>query len=606
MKTAKLFLSPLRREKSRRDGTLLPVCFSLRTFSLQTFSLRAIFLHALMFFFCANLSAQVTMGGLEDPKSGAILDLNSTVKGGLLLSNVELLNLYTIPYTGTTPFPGITSENHESVKAAFAGAIVYHTGENGYPAGVYLWNGENWSPAGEDCRALTDADLILAGLPFAQVNTAASFSVSSRLSDRCSAGETFSWSATGPGTVTFTPSSGMATSAVFSATGNYTLTVTAQNPYMATSITKTLPVTVNDDGSVPVTLLDRAYGIVGPVCLDAKVAKQPATQSDAAFAARVDAFAIPADYTKTYRFIHNDIYSNLNLILLDPAGLVESMTSPAPDGAVPVTDADKEKAFTVTFKPDIKTTLVPSNGDSLTVKLIATYTNNNNDSKVAYLEIRVEDGTCICPAKTGATQWLNFMCHNLGGIDIISPSQLITYEHHGNWYRFGAKNYSLKNEGTNNSSQNWTAGSSTATPPYYSSETGYILDINNWDWPDVIPADPVIIGNPCPAGWRLPTNGEWANVRSFNTPADVPVSWVAPDNQTFCNLKKLGDDLILPAAGLRINTDGSLDSRGDGYYWSSTGGSSNSGQYMRISIGNQNWALADRSLGFSVRCVQAE
>jgi hypothetical protein len=46
--------------KSRRDGTLLTVCFSLRIFSL-----RAVLLSALMFFFCANLHARVTIGVLS-------------------------------------------------------------------------------------------------------------------------------------------------------------------------------------------------------------------------------------------------------------------------------------------------------------------------------------------------------------------------------------------------------------------------------------------------------------------------------------------------------------------------------------------------------------
>jgi hypothetical protein len=89
--------------KSRRDDTLLTVCDSLRAFSL-----RAILLPALLFFFCANLHAQVTIGSLEEPKSGAVLDLNSTLKGGLLLSNIVLDNLYTIPHTGSgtaNPFP---------------------------------------------------------------------------------------------------------------------------------------------------------------------------------------------------------------------------------------------------------------------------------------------------------------------------------------------------------------------------------------------------------------------------------------------------------------------------------------------------------------------
>jgi hypothetical protein len=42
---------------------------------------------SLAFFFCANLSAQVTIGGLTEPETGAILDLNSTTKGGLAASD---------------------------------------------------------------------------------------------------------------------------------------------------------------------------------------------------------------------------------------------------------------------------------------------------------------------------------------------------------------------------------------------------------------------------------------------------------------------------------------------------------------------------------------
>jgi uncharacterized protein (TIGR02145 family) len=533
------------------------------------------------------------MGGLEEPKSGAILDLNSTVKGGLLLSNVALGNLYTIPHTSTTPFPGVTAGNHESVKAGFAGAIVYHTGENGYPAGVYLWNGENWSPAGEDCRALTDADLTLTGLPFAQVNTVASFSVSSRLSDRCSGGETFTWSANGPGTVTFTSSSGAATSVIFPVEGEYTLTVTAQNPYMATSITKTLTVTVSNDGSVPLTLLDGVYGIVGPVCLDAKVKKQPSTQSDEAFAARVDAFASQADYTKTYRFIHNDIYSNLNLILLDPAGLVESMTSPASDGAVPVMEEDKEKAFTLTFKSDIKN-LVPSDGDSLTVKLIATYINNNDIPKVAYLEIRVEDGTCICPAKKSATEWLNYVCHNLGGLDIISSAQLITYEHHGDWYRFGAKNASLVNSGTNNGPvDGWTDSSSPAFPFYTAS--------GNWPVNEVSGNG---LANPCPAGWRLPTVEELAAV--VNKEINPLVELINYLN-IFENLNKFGDYLYLSGSGARRSLDGQLYNRSCGYYWSSTERNTNEGWIIFLDMADSpSKEYLSRGDGSSVRCVAAE
>jgi uncharacterized protein (TIGR02145 family) len=406
------------------------------------------------------------------------------------------------------------------------------------------------------------------------------------LSDRCSEGETYTWSAS-PGTVTFTPSSGAATSAVFPTIGDYTVTVTAQNPYMSTSITKTLAVTVTTDGSLPFTMLDGAYGIVGPVCLDAKGTR--GTQSVDAYNARVDAFASPADYTKTYRFIHNNAYSNLNLILLDPAGLVERVTSPAPDG----TDADKEEPFTLTFKSNIKTR-VPSNGDSLTVKLIATYMNNGGLPRVAYLEIRVEDGTCICPAKIDADTWLNFMCHNLGGIDIISSAQLITREHHGDWYRFGAKQTSMKNTSAHDTDNTWD------NPNYYT------LD---GDWP----ADSV----PCPAGWRLPTITELAPLINKNTSGntipvinpltDVPDPWQSAINSPFSNLKKSGDYLYLPIAGFRLFTNFTLNNRGAfGYYWSSTGSSNARNLLVNSKDGTSLVDTSNRGYGYSVRCVQAE
>jgi hypothetical protein len=529
------------------------------------------------------------MGGLEEPKSGAILDLNSTTKGGLLLSNVALGNLYTIPYTGTAnPFPGVTAANYDTkpVKDGFTGAIVYHTGENGFPAGVYLWNGDNWSPAGEDCRALTADDLTLTGLPLAQVNSAVNFSVSSRLSGRCAEGETFTWSATGPGTVSFIPSSGTTTSVIFPVVGDYTVTVAARNAYMSAPVKKSLQVFVSTDGGVPQTLLDGVYGIVGPVCLDAKVQKQPSTQSEEAFAARVDAFAGPADYTKAYKFVHNEVYSNLNLTLVDPAGLVESMTYPARNGVYPASEADKEKAFTLTFKPDIKTR-VPSNGDSLTVKLIATYTNNTNAPKIAYLEIRVEDGTCVCPAKIGTTAWKNFLCHNLGGLDIISSSQLITREHHGDWYRFGAKNASMKNISAKDESTTWD-------DPYYYNSAG--------DWPDS--------DNPCPAGWQVPERAQ------LGASGNSQVAWGTwfttndnPDRTNFSAVIQIGNALFLPVAGWRT-VNGGLGVRGRfGAYWSRRGNTSAGtfSYYTRIvekRANNDSGDYAHNVNAYSVRCIE--
>jgi uncharacterized protein (TIGR02145 family) len=269
-----------------------------------------------------------------------------------------------------------------------------------------------------------------------------------------------------------------------------------------------------------------------------------------------------------------------------------------------VTNDPGEKEFTVTFKPEVRELAAAT---PLTVKLYAGYkpAATPTVTKYAYLEIRVEDATCICPAKTGTDTWLNFMCHNLGGLDIISPSQLITYEHHGDWYRFGARKPSLVNTGENNSTVTcWTSNVVGAWPPYYSSETGYEQNNGSWNWPDNLNAD---IGNPCPTGWRLPTNLEWDAVNSSNnTHAYVPAGTWSSGETVFCNLKKLGDDLMLPANGYRNLTDGSLIGRGQfGYSICSTSNGSNERWTYLFSRDNYSMTgYGNRGFGNSVRCVE--
>jgi uncharacterized protein (TIGR02145 family) len=98
---------------------------------------------ALVFFFCANLHAQVTSGGLDPPQMGAVLDLNAANKGGLLLSNVSLTDLTKIP----AEFPGIIVDVNDGNNPGFKGAIVYNTNPD-TGMGVYVWTGTQWIPAG--------------------------------------------------------------------------------------------------------------------------------------------------------------------------------------------------------------------------------------------------------------------------------------------------------------------------------------------------------------------------------------------------------------------------------------------------------------------------
>ena len=90
----------------------------------------------------ALLNAQVTIGGNTAPKSGALLDLNSTTKGGLLLPNVEITDLGKIPAT----FTDVSVQNAE-IAPELAGLVVFNTtsvAAANIHRGIYAWDGENW------------------------------------------------------------------------------------------------------------------------------------------------------------------------------------------------------------------------------------------------------------------------------------------------------------------------------------------------------------------------------------------------------------------------------------------------------------------------------
>jgi uncharacterized protein (TIGR02145 family) len=512
------------------------------------------------------------------------------VKGGLLLSNVVLDNLYTIPVT----FPGMSTPP-AGANEKFTGALVYHEGGNGIPAGIYVWNGENWSPATENCTAPA---LTLTVPLFIKKDATVAFSVASDASARCAEGETYEWFKTDVDGSTYSdPSfgSGAGASTFFADEGDYKVKLSATTPDSPVTIEEDKAITVTADGGPAPNMLTYTYGIVGETCLDVKKTGQDKT---AIYADRKDGFP-GNNYTKTYKFHHGNSYSDLVLALDDPDHLVAGITSPP----FSVDTGSGEKEFTVTFRSNVKD-LVPASGNSMTVKLYASYKPQDGpDTKYAYLEIRVEDGTCICPAKISDTQWLNFMCHNLGGQDIISSSQLITREHHGDWYRFGAKQASMKNIATNDTRNNGTWDNAN----YDSSST---------NWPDNPDAN---TGNPCPAGWRLPDIAELAAVvnRNANNSAiseinpltNVPATtWTYnSDAELFSHLKKSGDYLYLPAAGLRNSSNGALVTPGSyGYYGSSTGSGTSYGWYMSFDSGSPGVSTTYRSFGFSVRCVQAE
>jgi uncharacterized protein (TIGR02145 family) len=186
-----------------------------------------------------------------------------------------------------------------------------------------------------------------------------------------------------------------------------------------------------------------------------------------------------------------------------------------------------------------------------------------------------------CRAKVTATDYKNFMCYNLGAANTSACPFTPSWEINGGYWQWGR------------SAQ--AAEGPTATDPKDGAISGWnTTDAANGSWAD----GSKTANDPCPTGFRVPTSVQWAGVIANNT-----ITGVGSFNSSATNYaagKNFGDQLMLPAAGVRWYEDGALDGRGFlGFYWSSSTDTEtlfffDSSAYMDFSL---------RTIGQSVRCI---
>jgi uncharacterized protein (TIGR02145 family) len=186
---------------------------------------------------------------------------------------------------------------------------------------------------------------------------------------------------------------------------------------------------------------------------------------------------------------------------------------------------------------------------------------------------------------TNPTTGKTWMDRNLGASQAATSSTDTAA--YGDLYQWGraADGHQCRNSATT------TTLSSTDQPGH-----GSFITINsgNWDWRS--PQNTGLwqgvngVNNPCPSGYRLPTETEINAERlswSSNTSAGAFAS-----------------PLKLPIAGYRLSSSGLLFSVGGiGYYWSSTVSNIYS-RHLFIQSGNDGMATNGRAVSYSVRCLK--
>ena len=302
-------------------------------------------------------------------------------------------------------------------------------------------------------------------------------------------------------------------------------------------------------------------------------------------------------------------------------------------------------------------------GKKAAFTLVAQFKDDANTPVQKSFTVKVQDCNCGCIVKSGSCSWITFMCYNLGARSDMSIADQVAYTSlrytnvaasgtyatdaanvHGDLYQWGRSKEdghhvrSSQSYPTNNTtSESGVIGSAdldgngqvtlagaigkfiknNASATYFDWRDSQLSTL--WDGNGGLGTTRIKTANdPCPQGWRVPTQAEWAFVanETFNdrtvtgtwansgSAAGTPGWLFKPRNGAATAVTTANATFFLPAAGGRSTTNSALLTVGsNGYYWSSTAENTYTYSFHFDSSNVIDAANNGRAYGFSVRCV---
>ncbi|MGI6479932.1 MAG: hypothetical protein ACOX0M_10905 [Salinivirgaceae bacterium] len=199
-------------------------------------------------------------------------------------------------------------------------------------------------------------------------------------------------------------------------------------------------------------------------------------------------------------------------------------------------------------------------------------------------------GTPPTPNVTNPTTGKIWMDRNLGASQVATSST--DANAYGDLYQWGRAADGHESRTSATTSTNATS----AVPNDGNAWDGFFITEGSspYDW--LTPQDDNLwqgvsgTNNPCPSGYRLPTEAEWEAERTSWSSNNAAGAFASP--------------LKLPVAGSRNSSNGSLSNVGsNGSYWSSTVDGTNS-RYLNFNSSNAIMGSNNRARGLSVRCLK--